>query len=32
MQRQAWLEKLSDEERVEQLKYWLKLLWGTENI
>lgn len=32
MQRRAWLEKLSDEERVEQLKYWLKLLWGTENL
>lgn len=28
MQRQAWLEKLSDEERAKKLKYWLKLIWG----
>ncbi|AFB70780.1 hypothetical protein MTPG_00029 [Methylophilales phage HIM624-A] len=32
MQRRAWLEKLSDEERVEQLKYWLKMLWGNQNL
>ena len=25
--RQEWLEKLQDKERVEQLKYWLKLIW-----
>jgi hypothetical protein len=25
--RQEWLEKLQDQERVEQLKYWLKLIW-----
>jgi hypothetical protein len=25
--RQEWLNKLTDEERVEQLKYWLNLIW-----
>ena len=25
--RQEWLEKLQDQERVEQLKYWLNLIW-----
>jgi len=25
--RQEWLEKLQDEQRVEKLKYWLKLIW-----
>ena len=25
--RQEWLDKLTDEERVEQLKYWLNLIW-----
>lgn len=25
--RQEWLNKLTDEQRVEQLKYWLKLIW-----
>ena len=26
MQRQAWLNKLQDKDRVEKLKYWLKLI------
>jgi hypothetical protein len=26
--RQEWLNKLTDEERVEQLKYWLNLIWN----
>lgn len=25
--RQEWLNKLTDEERVKQLKYWLNLIW-----
>jgi len=25
--RQEWLNKLTDEKRVEQLKYWLNLIW-----
>ena len=32
MQRRAWLEKLSDEDRVDQLKYWLKMLWGNQDL
>jgi len=32
MQRQSWLAKLTDEERVEKLKYWLKLLWGNKSL
>jgi len=31
MQRQAWLNKLQDHERVEQLKYWLNLIWKTKH-
>ena len=31
MQRQAWLNKLQDKERVEQLKYWLNLIWETKH-
>jgi len=31
MQRQAWLNKLQDHERVEQLKYWLNLIWETKH-
>lgn len=27
MHRQDWLNKLTDEQRVEKLKYWLKLIW-----
>jgi hypothetical protein len=30
--RQEWLNKLTDEERIEQLKYWLKILWGNQNL
>jgi len=26
--RQEWLDKLQDKDRVEQLKYWLRLIWG----
>lgn len=25
--RRDWLQKLSDKERVEKLKYWLRLIW-----
>ena len=25
--RREWLYKLKDEERVEKLKYWLKIIW-----
>lgn len=32
MQRQAWLNKLKDKERVEQLKYWLNLIWHQKNV
>jgi hypothetical protein len=31
MQRQAWLNKLQDHERIEQLKYWLNLIWETKH-
>ena len=30
MQRQAWLNKLQDKERVNTLKYWLKLIWESK--
>ena len=30
MQRQAWLNKLQDKERVDTLKYWLKLIWESK--
>jgi len=30
MQRQAWLNKLQDKERVDTLKYWLKLIWENK--
>jgi len=29
--RQEWLLKLKDNERVEQLKYWLQIIWGKKN-
>ena len=32
MQRQAWLNKLQDEKRVDTLKYWLKILWGNQDL
>jgi hypothetical protein len=32
MQRQEWLNKLKDKERVEQLKYWLNLIWHQKNV
>jgi hypothetical protein len=32
MKRQAWLNKLKDKERVEQLKYWLNLIWHQKNV
>lgn len=32
MQRRAWLQKLSDEGRVDKLKYWLKILWGNQDL
>ena len=31
MQRRDWLNKLKDEERVEQLKYWLNFIWNEKN-
>ena len=30
MQRQAWLNKLKDKDRVNTLKYWLKLIWENK--
>ena len=30
MQRQAWLNKLQDKERVDTLKYWLNIIWDTK--
>lgn len=29
-QRQAWLNKLKDQQRVDTLKYWLQLIWETK--
>jgi len=29
--RREWLNKLRDEQRVEQLKYWLKLIWQNKS-
>ena len=29
-QRQAWLNKLKDQQRVDTLKYWLELIWETK--
>jgi len=31
MQRQEWLNKLKDKDRVETLKYWLNLIWKERN-
>jgi len=31
MQRQDWLNKLKDQDRVEKLKYWLNLIWKTKH-
>lgn len=28
--RQNFLDKIKDKERVEQLKYWLKLIWDNK--
>lgn len=27
--RQYWLNKITDEERIEKLKYWLKIIWNN---
>lgn len=27
--RQEWLNKLKDQSRVEQLKYWLNFIWNS---
>ena len=29
--RKEWINKLRDEQRVEQLKYWLKLIWQNKS-
>lgn len=31
MQRQAWLNKLKDQDRVESLKYWLNIIWNIKH-
>lgn len=28
--RREWLYKIQDEKRVEQLKYWLTVIWGKK--
>ena len=28
-QRRAWLHKLKDKQRIEELKYWLQWIWKT---
>lgn len=28
--RREWLEKIKDSKRVEELKYWLQLIWKTK--
>ena len=30
MQRQAWLNKLHDKDRVDKLKYWLNIIWESK--
>lgn len=32
IQRQEWLEKLKDDKRVEELKYWLKFIWDNKSL
>ena len=29
--RREWLNKLKDQDRVEQLKYWLQLIWSQRD-
>jgi len=28
--RQEWLNKLHDQDRIEKLKYWLKIIWDSK--